>query len=133
MVTCYLGIGSNLGDRRINIKSAVEKIGKLKEAQVIKLSKITETAPVGGPCGQGKFLNAVLKIRTNLSPLTLLKKLKQIEKSLGRKKTVRFGPRTIDLDILFFGGRIINTKNLKVPHPRISEREFVLRPLLEVI
>lgn len=133
MVTCYLGIGSNLGDRRINIKSAVEKIGKLKEAQVIKLSKIIETAPVGGPPGQGKFLNAVLKIRTSLSPLALLKKLKQIEKSLGRKKTVRFGPRTIDLDILFFDERIINTKNLKVPHPRISEREFVLRPLLEIL
>lgn len=133
MVTCYLGIGSNLGDRRINIKSAVEKIGKLKEAQVIKLSKIIETAPVGGPPGQGKFLNAVLKIRTSLSPLALLKKLKQIEKSLGRKKTVRFGPRTIDLDILFFDERIINTKNLKVPHPRISEREFVLKPLLEIL
>lgn len=133
MVTCYLGIGSNLGDRRINIKSAVEKIGKLKGARVIKLSKIIETSPVGGPAGQGKFLNAVLKIRTSLSPLTLLKKLKQIEKSLGRKKTVRFGPRTIDLDILFFGERIIDAKTLKVPHPRISEREFVLRPLLEVI
>ena len=133
MVTCYLGIGSNLGDRRINIKSAVKKISGLKETQVVKLSKITETAPVGGPCGQGKFLNAVLKIRTGLLPLTLLKKLKQIEKSLGRKKPVRFGPRTIDLDILFFGERIIDTKNLKVPHPRISQREFVLRPLLEVI
>lgn len=133
MVTCYLGIGSNLGDRRINIKSAVKKISGLKETQVIKLSKITETAPVGGLCGQGKFLNAVLKIRTSLSSLILLKKLKEIEKALGRKKTVRFGPRTIDLDILFFGERIINTKNLKVPHPRISGREFVLRPLLEVI
>jgi len=133
MVTSYLGLGSNLEDRHINIKSAVKKIGELKETQVIKLSKIIETEPLGGPPGQGKFLNAVLKIRTNLSPVTLLKELKKIEKSLGRKKCVRFGPRKIDLDILLFGGKIINTKGLKVPHPRMFEREFVLRPLLEVI
>ena len=122
-----------MGDRHINIKSAVKKIGDLKETQAIKLSKIIETEPLGGPPGQRKFLNAVLKIRTSLSPATLLKELKKIEKSLGRKKTVRFGPRVIDLDILFFGGKIINTKSLKVPHPRMLEREFVLRPLLEVI
>lgn len=133
MVTCYLGIGSNLGDRRINIKSAVKKISELKETKLIKLSKAIETNPIGGPVGQPKFLNAVLKIRTNLQPLILLKKLKQIEKSLGRKKTVRWGPRAIDLDILFWGDKIINSMKLQVPHPRIFEREFVLRPLLEVI
>lgn len=133
MVTSYLGLGSNLEDRHINIKSAVKKISKFKETQVIKLSKIIENEPVGGPPGQRKFLNAVLKIRTNLQPETLLKELKKIEKLLGRKKTVRFGPRVIDLDILFFGDKIINTKSLKVPHPRMFEREFVLRPLLEVI
>lgn len=133
MVTSYLGLGSNLEDRHINIKSAVKKISGLKETQAIKLSKIIETEPVGGPPGQRKFLNAVLKIRTNLSPETLLKELKKMEKSLGRRKCVRFGPRTIDLDILFFGGKVINTKSLKVPHPRMFEREFVLRPLLEVI
>lgn len=133
MVTSYLGLGSNLEDRHINIKSAVKKIGELKETQVIKLSKIIETKPLGGPPGQGKFLNAVLKIRTSLSPVTLLKELKKIEKSLGRKKCFRFGPRKIDLDILLFGGKIINTKGLTVPHPRMFEREFVLRPLLEAI
>lgn len=120
-------------DRHINIKSAVKKISELKETQAIKLSKIIETEPIGGPPGQRKFLNAVLKIRTNLSPATLLKELKKMEKSLGRKECVRFGPRVIDLDILFFGGKVINTKSLKVPHPRMFEREFVLRPLLEVI
>ncbi len=133
MVTCYLGIGSNLGDRRINIKSAVKKISELKETKLIKLSKVIETNPIGGPVGQPKFLNAVLKIRTNLQPLILLKKLKQIEKSLGRKKTVRWGPRAIDLDILFWGDKIINSMKLQVPHPRIFKREFVLGPLLEVI
>lgn len=133
MVTCYLGIGSNLGDRRINIKSAVKKISELKETKLIKLSKVIETNPIGGPVGQPKFLNAVLKIRSNLQPPILLKKLKQIEESVGRKKTVRWGPRVIDLDILFWGDKIINSMKLKVPHPRIFEREFVLRSLLEVI
>lgn len=97
------------------------------------MSRIIETAPVGGPARQGKFLNAVLKIKTNLTPLALLKHLKNIEEELGRKKTVRWGPRIIDLDILFYGDKIIDTKALKIPHPRMLERAFVLRPLLELI
>ena len=133
MVTCYLGIGSNLGDRHKTIKLAVKEINDLKDTKVIRLSRIIETKPVGGPSGQAKFLNAALKIKTNLTAFTLLEKLKQIEKKLGRKKTVRFGPRTIDLDILFYGNKIINRKNLKIPHPKIFEREFVMKPLLEII
>ena len=133
MVTCYLGIGSNLGDRLKTIKSAVKKINTLKDTKVIKLSKIIETHPVGGPVGQPKFLNAALKISTVLPPRILLKELKNIEKNLGRKKSVRFGPRTIDLDILFYGNEIINSSNLKIPHPRIFERDFVIKPLLEII
>jgi len=133
MVICYLGIGSNLGNRRKNIKLAIQKISALKDTEVIKSSRMIETEPVGGPVGQGKFLNAALKIRTSLSPLILLKKLKSIEKQLGREKTVRNGPRTIDLDILFYGDRIINSKNLTIPHPRVFEREFVIKPLLEII
>jgi 2-amino-4-hydroxy-6-hydroxymethyldihydropteridine diphosphokinase len=133
MVTCYLGIGSNLGNRRKNIKLAIQKISALKDTEVIKSSRMIETEPVGGPVGQGKFLNAALKIRTNFSASALLKKLKSIEKQLARKKTVRNGPRTIDLDILFYGGRIINSKNLTIPHPRVFEREFVIKPLLEII
>ena len=133
MVTCYLGIGSNLGNRRKNIKLAIQKISALKDTEVIKSSRMIETEPVGGPVGQGKFLNAALKIRTSLSPLILLKKLKSIEKQLGREKTVRNGPRAIDLDILFYGDRIINSKNLTIPHPRVFEREFVIKPLLEII
>jgi len=133
MVTCYLGIGSNLGKRRKNIKLAIQKISALKDTEVIKSSRMIETEPVGGPVGQGKFLNAALKIRTSLSPLILLKKLKSIEKQLGREKTVRNGPRAIDLDILFYGDRIINSKSLTIPHPRVFEREFVIKPLLEII
>lgn len=128
-----MGIGSNLGDRQKNIKLAIKKINSLKDTKVIKISRIIETKPVGGPRKQGKFLNAALKIKTNLTPSVLLKKLKNIECELGRTKTVRYGPRPIDLDILFYGDKIINTKKLNVPHPKIFEREFVIKPLLEII
>lgn len=133
MVICYLGIGSNLGNRKKNIELAVSKVNALKDTQVLKVSKIIEAQPQGGPAGQGKFLNAALKIKTNLLPLSLLKNLKKIEKELGRKKSARFGPRLIDLDILFYGDRVLNYKNLIIPHPRIFERKFVVKPLLEVI
>jgi len=134
MALCYLGIGSNLGDRKKNILLALQKINRLKETRVLKISGFLETRPVGGPPGQGHYLNAALKIKTNLEPRTLLKKLKNIETELGRpKKHVRFGPRPIDLDILFYADKVINTKDLTVPHPRIFEREFVIKPLLEIL
>jgi len=133
MPICFLGLGSNLGNRRRNIGLALEKISRLKGIKIIKLSKITETSPLGGPSGQGKFLNAVLKINTGLAPLNLLKKLQVIENAVGRKRTIRWGPRTIDLDILLYGDKIITRKNLKVPHPKLMERDFVLKPLLALI
>jgi len=133
MVTCYLGIGANLGDRNKNIRLTIAKIRALKSTKLLKISRIIETKPMGGPKNQGKFLNAAIKIKTNLTPLLLLKKLKKIEIELGRTKTIRYGPRTIDLDILFYEDRIINRKNLKIPHPKIFEREFVTKPLLEII
>lgn len=133
MVTCYLGVGSNLGNRRKNIKLAIKKINSLKSTKVIKTSRMIETKPAGGPAGQRNYLNGVIKIRTLITPSPFLKELKKIEKDLGRKKTVRYGPRTIDLDILYYADKIINSKILRVPHPKIFEREFVLKPLLEVI
>jgi 2-amino-4-hydroxy-6-hydroxymethyldihydropteridine diphosphokinase len=133
MAICYLGIGSNLGDRNRNIKEAIKKINLLKDTQVIKISKIIETKPVGGPIAQGDFLNAALKMQTRIPPLKLLKDLKKIEKDLGRAKSVKYGPRVIDLDILFYGERIINTKELTIPHPRLFARDFVIKPLSEVI
>lgn len=134
MVICYLGIGSNLGDRRRNIQRAIEKINRLRETAVMSISGIMETDPVGGVTGQGKFLNAALKIKTNLSPSQLLKSLQKIERGLGRPKKHPFnGPRTIDLDILFYGSQTIKTSSLQVPHPRIYQRDFVLKPLLEII
>lgn len=133
MQTCYLGVGSNLGARRENIGSAIKKINSLKSTRVVKKSKLIETNPVGSPEGQPKFLNGALKIKTELTPLTLLKKLKEIEKSLGRAKTVRYGPRTIDLDILLYADKIIKRKGLMIPHPKMFERDFVIRPLSEII
>jgi 2-amino-4-hydroxy-6-hydroxymethyldihydropteridine diphosphokinase len=133
MVIVYLGVGSNLGERRKNIKLAVKKIRALKDTQIIKQSKLLETFPCGGPAGQPKYLNAALKIRTCLTPLKLLKKLKNIENSMGRRKTVRFGPRIIDLDILLYGDEIIRNRKLTIPHPRLFGREFVIKPLIEVL
>jgi len=133
MAICYLGIGSNLQDRRRHIKLAIQKLKKLKDTKVIKVSRLYETNPVGGPAGQGKFLNAALKIKTTLPPLNLLKSIQRIEQELGRIKTLRYGPRTIDLDILFYGKRVIRRRELKIPHPEVFRRQFVMRPLLEAL
>jgi len=133
MVICYLSLGSNLGNRRKNIEQAIRKINLLKDTKVLKQSSIIETDPVGGPRNQPKFLNASLKISTLLSPLRLLKKIKIIEKEMGRVKSMRNGPRVIDLDILLYGDKIISEKNLIVPHPRMFVRDFVIKPLAEVI
>lgn len=133
MTICYIGLGSNLGNRRKNINAAFKQINSLKDTKILRLSRIIETSPLGGPRNQGKFLNAALKIKTRLSPVNLLKKLKNIEKAIGRVKTVRYGPRVIDLDILFYADEIINSPKLRIPHPKVFEREFVLKPLLEII
>jgi len=133
MVICYLGVGSNLGKRRKNIKLAVKLIKALPETKVIKISKLLKSHPCGGPAGQQDYLNAALKISTNFSPLNLLKKLKKIEDKIGRVPTVRFGARVMDLDILLYGDKIIKNQSLTVPHPRMFKRNFVIKPLLEVL
>lgn len=132
MIFCYLAIGSNLGNRRKNIKKALDCLAAAKGIKIENISRVYETLAVGGP-PQGKFLNAAVKIKTSLSPLALLNTLKKIEKALGRKKNVRWGPREIDLDILLYGNRIIKMKNLVIPHPGMFAREFVLKPLREII
>ncbi|MCM8770353.1 MAG: 2-amino-4-hydroxy-6-hydroxymethyldihydropteridine diphosphokinase [Candidatus Omnitrophica bacterium] len=134
MAICYLGIGSNLGNRQNNIKTALKKIKGLEKTKIIKSSKLIETPPVGGPSSQKKFLNAVLKVKTHLAPLSFLRALKSIEYELGRpKRYLRNSARTIDLDILFYGNKKINQKELKIPHPKVFSRDFVMRPLLEVL
>ncbi|MCX5697287.1 MAG: 2-amino-4-hydroxy-6-hydroxymethyldihydropteridine diphosphokinase [Candidatus Omnitrophica bacterium] len=133
MTVSYLSIGSNLGDRHQNIKSAIKKIKSLKGTHILKISRIIETEPVGGPAGQKRFLNACLKIDTKFSPRSLLHKLEIIERQLGRKNTVRWGARTMDLDILFYGNKVIRQKDLTIPHKRLFKRDFVLEPLSEII
>ena len=132
MVTCYLGVGSNLGNRERNIRKAISKLKKIRRIKVEKVSRVYQTLPVGRG-DQRKFLNAAIRLRTDLAPMRLLKKLKALEASLGRKKTFRFGPRVIDLDILLYSDRVINRKKLTVPHPRMFERIFVLKPLAQVL
>lgn len=131
MEIAYIGIGSNLGKRSKNIDIAIEHLRKTPLTFVEKISSIYETDPAGGP-PQGKFLNGAIKIKTALSPQALLKRLKEIEKMLGRVKTVKNGPRIIDLDILMYGQQRISGEELTLPHPRMNEREFVLRGLNEI-
>jgi 2-amino-4-hydroxy-6-hydroxymethyldihydropteridine diphosphokinase len=131
MITCYVGIGSNLGDRRSYIDNAIERLRNSKHIRVTRVSEIYETDAVS-EIPQGKFLNGVIEIETSLPPAALLKELNGIEEELGRKRTVKNAPRTIDLDILYYGEEFINHKDLTIPHPRIKEREFVLRGLREL-
>ncbi|MCM8819391.1 MAG: 2-amino-4-hydroxy-6-hydroxymethyldihydropteridine diphosphokinase [Candidatus Omnitrophica bacterium] len=131
MVSVYIGVGSNLGDRLKNINDAIEELRKNKKIKVEKVSTIIETEPEGN-LKQPKYLNAVLKIKTTLLPIQLLEVLQLIEAKLGRVRLEKNSPRTIDLDILLYGNKIIRKKNLEIPHPRMFKREFVLKPLLEI-
>lgn len=133
MAVCFVGIGSNLGNRKKNIVSSIKEISILENTKILKKSRVIETMPCGGPPGQNNFLNMAVKINTEIPPYSLLKKFKKIEQKLGRVETVRNGPRIIDLDILLYGNKIVNTKKLTIPHARMFERDFVLGPLAEII
>ena len=130
MIIGYLSIGSNLGDRKKNLSLALGLIKKYGSINLPKLSSFYETSPLGPK--QRKFLNAAVQIKTDLSAIQLLKKLQSIEKRMSRKKTIRWGPRIIDLDIIFYGKKKIRTKDLTIPHPRFHERRFVLEPLKDI-
>ncbi|HUX00961.1 MAG: 2-amino-4-hydroxy-6-hydroxymethyldihydropteridine diphosphokinase [Phycisphaerae bacterium] len=132
MTTVYLGLGSNLGDRRRNLEAAIEALRAHPQITVSAVSSFLETEPVGGPPGQGEFLNAAAEIETDLAPEALLEELKRIERALGRKPGPRWGPRQMDLDILLYGETILETDSLVIPHPRLRERRFVLEPLAEI-
>lgn len=136
----FLGIGSNLGNRDSNIKSAVSCLEEEPDIKVNKVSPLLETDPVG-PLPQGKFLNAAVEIEVDnsISPKELLSRLKEIEIKLGRKKSTeeypkghRWAPRVIDLDILLFGKEILEEDSLKIPHPLMDKRIFVLKPLCDI-
>jgi 2-amino-4-hydroxy-6-hydroxymethyldihydropteridine diphosphokinase len=129
VVTAAIGLGSNLGDRARLIDEAVSRIAGL--GTVAARSSLYESAPIGGP-EQGPFLNAVVLLDTELAPRRLLGELLAAEIAMGRERTEQWGPRLIDLDLLLYGDAAIDEPGLTVPHPRLTERRFVLEPLLEV-
>ena len=124
-----IALGSNLGNRELNIDSAVAELAKIIE--ITHLSTNHETDPVGGP-DQPKYLNAIAIAETELDPRELLIAMLEIENKLGRKREVHWGPRTMDLDLIIFGEEVIDSDVLVLPHPRAHERKFVLEPWLEI-
>ena len=130
MAIVYLALGSNLGDRRGFIQNALREL-KDQGIKILKISSIIETDPVGGPT-QGKYLNAVIKASTLLFPEELLFTIARIEKKIGRARKIINGPRVIDIDILLYDEIKIVSRHLVIPHPRMLEREFVMKPLEEI-
>jgi 2-amino-4-hydroxy-6-hydroxymethyldihydropteridine diphosphokinase len=127
----YIGIGSNLGDRAGHCRRAVDEIRRFSDTLVVRLSSLYDTEPVEYP-EQESFVNGVVAVRTGLPPLELLSACQKLEQRLGRKRTLRYGPRTIDLDILLYGQRTMETAELILPHPKLHLRRFVLVPLIEI-
>jgi len=126
----FVGLGSNLGDRELNLRRALQR---LEELGTVRASSFRETDPVG-VTDQPKFLNAAAEVATDLPPRDLLERLLEIERELGRDRATepRWGPRVIDLDLLLFGEEAIDEPGLTVPHPRLADRRFVLEPLCEL-
>jgi len=127
----YLSLGSNMGDKRENLLEAIKRVGELENTEVVKSSTILETEPFGY-IEQDNFLNACLEVKTLLTPQEFLSSILKIELDMGRVREIKWGPRVIDIDILFYDDEIIQEDNLAVPHPWICEREFVLEPLSEI-
>jgi 2-amino-4-hydroxy-6-hydroxymethyldihydropteridine diphosphokinase len=130
--TVYIALGSNEGDRRDFLDRALAALRARPGITVSRVSAYYETAPVGGPPGQGRYLNAAAELRTDVEPRALLNTLLEIEQSLGRLRRERHGPRTIDLDLLLHDDQVLQAEDLTLPHPRMHERAFVLEPLAEI-
>lgn len=131
MNKAYLGLGTNIGDRVDFMNQAIKILDSEKDIIITKRSKLYETK-AWGYTNQDDFLNMCIEIETNLNPKELLKKCQNVEKNLNRERKIRWGPRTIDVDILFFNDIILQEENLEIPHPRIGERAFVLIPLIDL-
>ncbi|NLB51412.1 MAG: 2-amino-4-hydroxy-6-hydroxymethyldihydropteridine diphosphokinase [Syntrophomonadaceae bacterium] len=129
--TAYLGLGSNMGHKRQNLEYAIEAIDSIEGINVTKCSSFYDTEP-WGKTDQEYFLNAVIEIITHLPPQELLKKLQEIEIKMGRQRLEKWGPRNIDIDILLYGDEVLDGQELKVPHPHMRHRLFVLIPLREI-
>ena len=132
MTVVYLGLGSNLGDRKQNLLKAVDALPALDGLSHVRLSQIIETAPVGGP-QQGDYLNAVVECHCSVNAIQLLEYVQIIERQLKRQRSGKNHPRTIDVDILLFGDESHTSDALTIPHPRMHQREFVMRPLAEFL
>jgi len=131
VTTAYIGIGSNLGDREAHLALARQDLGVLPRTRLTSFSGVYETAPVG-PSGQGLYLNAAAELETSLDPVALFGHLQQIERRAGRERRRRWEARTLDLDVLLYGGLVVRTTDLEVPHPRLHQRWFALRPLCDL-
>lgn len=128
----YVGLGSNLGDRELNLLRAIAEIGKIPASRITALSGFYDTEPVG-PVPQDPFLNAVLRLETSLTPHQLLAELQRIETEVFRReRTIPQGPRTMDLDLLIYDDIVLESETLTIPHPRLHDRRFVLVPLVEI-
>ena len=126
----FIGLGSNLGDRRSLLGRAIE--GLRAGSDVVGVSPLYETEPVGGPDGQGPYLNLVVELLTDDTPRALLERCRALERAAGRVRTVRWGPRTLDADVLWVEGWRVEDEDLVVPHPRLWERRFVVQPLADL-
>lgn len=127
---CYIGIGSNLGDARSNVQRAIIRLGQLPDTRLDAQSSLFRTAPLDA--GGDDYINAVARIETGLSAPELLRALHELELEFGRERPFRNAPRTLDLDILLYGKQTVDTEELTVPHPRLTQRAFVLIPLLQL-
>jgi len=130
MERAFIGLGSNLGDRKKNIENSVDLLVGTKKANLLKRAAYYETEPIGP--NQPWFINTAIKIETSLSPEALLNRCKEVERRIGRFDTTHWGPRLVDLDLLLFGDRVLSSEKLDIPHPQMETREFVLRPLIEL-
>jgi len=131
MPRCYISLGANLGDVVATFDRSLERLADSPGMEIVAVSRYHQTAPIGDQAG-AEFLNAAAAIETSLSPEALLDRLQSIESELGRARTIRWGPRTLDLDLVFYGSRIIESPRLTVPHPAAWYRRFVLAPLVEI-
>jgi 2-amino-4-hydroxy-6-hydroxymethyldihydropteridine diphosphokinase len=133
MVKAFVGLGSNLGEREVTLRAAIGRLRGLAEVEVIQVSSFRDTEPVG-PVDQPRFLNGAVELETGLTARALLGALLELERAFGRDRSAGplHGPRTLDLDLLLYGGETIDEPLLSVPHPRLHERRFVLEPLAEL-
>ena len=131
-VTAYIALGANVGDREANLRDALARLSSTPGIRVVTVSSFVDNPAVGGPPDSPPFLNAAAVVETSLSPHELLRRLLDIERGMGRRRRQKWEPRVIDLDLLLYGTEVVEAPDLKVPHPLLHEREFVLVPLAEI-